>query len=87
MIKALGNKVVLKIPDTSKTESGIHLPDGVKKDNYIVVESVGEDVKLPLKKGDNVVCLNDPTKVIATTIKGVKYIFAEESCVCALVED
>jgi chaperonin GroES len=53
MIKPLGDRVVAKREEMTKTASGILLGDAKEKPKYAIVESVGSDVK-NVKKGDKI---------------------------------
>lgn len=56
-IKALGNRILVnRIKAKTATDSGILLPDGDKfQVNHGTVLSIGSEVTLPIKVGDEVV--------------------------------
>lgn len=86
MIKPLGERVLLEVPEVKeeKTQSGLFVPDTVKeKPNHAVVVAVGAKVE-EVKEGDKVIY----SKFAGTEVKegDKKYMLMEINDVLAVID-
>lgn len=88
MIQAINDKIVVKIPEIDKLDSGLYLPDGQKEapDQWLEVVSIGDKITSDIKIGDRV--YPDGNKGGVLVIKnGVKYVLLKEDHVYAIERD
>lgn len=86
MIKPLGERVLLEVPEVKeeKTQSGLFVPDTVKeKPNHAVVAAVGAKVE-EVKEGDKVIY----SKFAGTEVKegDKKYMLMEINDILAVID-
>jgi co-chaperonin GroES (HSP10) len=89
-MKAIKNKLIIKVEDEQTTKSGIIL---ISRDPYKkptregIVTSIGEKVTIDVKVGDHVICTNNYGHDIKDTITGDHFIVLEEEFVLAVIEN